>query len=337
MADVSNSGDVRTVIFSAPVATALVSTNTITVTHPSSTAEAMSVSEFAGVASLDVTASASGSGTAPSSGNAVTTMADELIVGAIGVEGPSGDSFTEGGSYSTDPPTRAGTAGGTDDTNITINPEYRIVSAAGTYAADGTITSRDWAAAIATFYGSAGWTTSGTDRRLQQWQLRNIHDGNGITLDKIKVSWSPAGAEELNGFALNGVSKWPGGTAASGTTVDITDTTLSSDAYWGDLGTYLQWDASPSDPVTVTCQFIFSGDSATTDAKSHEVVMWDGAQDGAGLPAAHTFDITSTGQVNQTTAGAFKVLSTVKATVSGAPGEAAVEIMDWDQGDKNIP
>jgi hypothetical protein len=65
--------------------------------------------------------------------------------------------------------------------------------------------------------------------------------------------------------------------------------------------------------------------------------MWSGAQSGAGLPAQRTLDITSTGQVSQTTAGDFDVLKTVKATVSSAPGPAALEIVDWDEGDKNIP
>ena len=149
-----STGNVRTVILYTNVSTALVSGNTITVTHPNVAVRAMSVSAFAGVNTLDRTAAATGTSVAPSSGNATTLVANEVLIGAIGVEGPLADSFTAGASFITAPPTEAGTALGTADSNITIDPEYRIVSATGTYAATGTITSRDWATALATFYGS---------------------------------------------------------------------------------------------------------------------------------------------------------------------------------------
>ena len=45
----SGTSGVRTVVFSAPVGTALVSGNTITVTHPSAAAKAVSVNEFSGL------------------------------------------------------------------------------------------------------------------------------------------------------------------------------------------------------------------------------------------------------------------------------------------------
>ena len=77
----------------------------------------------------------------------------ELLIGAIGVEGPSGDTFTPGASYSTTG--RGGTTGGNAATNITINPEYRIVTATGAYSAIATLgTSRKWGAAIVTHQGS---------------------------------------------------------------------------------------------------------------------------------------------------------------------------------------
>src|SRR4029079_8284092 len=87
----SGSGDgVRTVILSAPITTALVSGNTITVTHPSVSARAVSVNEFSGLISsgrLDRFASATGSSASPSSGTTVSTLQPiELILGAVGVE-----------------------------------------------------------------------------------------------------------------------------------------------------------------------------------------------------------------------------------------------------------
>ena len=149
-----STSNVRALILYANVTTALVSGNTITVTHPSVAVRSLSVSELAGVNTLDKTATATGSSTTPSSGNATTVVTNEILLGAIGAEGPVADTFTAGAGYTTGPPTRAGTSLGTAASNITIDPEYDIVSATGTYAATATITNRDWATALATFYGS---------------------------------------------------------------------------------------------------------------------------------------------------------------------------------------
>ncbi|MBX3025899.1 VWA domain-containing protein [bacterium] len=154
-ATVTNADGVRTVILAAHNVAALAAGNTITVSHPSVTARALAANEFSGILApspLDKVKTQTGTGTVPSSGlSATTTQAYELVIGAIGVEGPSGDSFTAGPYYTG--LTRAGTTGGTADTNITINPEFRIVTLTGAYAADGTITSRDWAVALATYKG----------------------------------------------------------------------------------------------------------------------------------------------------------------------------------------
>jgi hypothetical protein len=145
---------VRTVILSAHNVAALAGGDTITISHPSATARAASAAEFSGLAptgALDQTSTNVGWSTAPSSGaTSATTQADELLIGAIGVEGPLGDTFTPGAGYTA--LTRAGTTGGFSTSNITIDPEYRIVSATGAYLANGTLgTSRRWAAAIATY------------------------------------------------------------------------------------------------------------------------------------------------------------------------------------------
>lgn len=150
----SGTSGVRAVILSAHNVTALLSGNTITCTHPSVGARALGAAEFSGLAvsgAKDQTTSAVGQSTTPSSGNTgTTTQAVELLIGAIGVEGPSGDSFFPGASYTTIG--RGGTTGGNAATNITINPEYRIVTATDAYAATGTLgNSRKWAAAIVTY------------------------------------------------------------------------------------------------------------------------------------------------------------------------------------------
>lgn len=154
VANGSGTSGVRTVILSAQVATALVSGNTITCTHPSVTARALSANEFSGLATtaaVDKIASATGNNAAPSSGaTSTTTQASELLIGAIGVEGPTTETFTAAANYTAIG--RAGTSGGTSANNITMNPEYRIVSAAGAYSASGTLSaSRKWATAIVTY------------------------------------------------------------------------------------------------------------------------------------------------------------------------------------------
>ena len=111
-ADITPS-NVRTVILAAHNVTALVSGDTITVTHPSASVRALSANEFSGLSptsALDQTQSATGSSTAPSSGaTAATTEAAELLLGAMGVGGTISDTFTPGPSYTA--LTRAGITG----------------------------------------------------------------------------------------------------------------------------------------------------------------------------------------------------------------------------------
>src|SRR5262245_45205860 len=150
----SGTSGVRAVILSAHNIIALASGNTITCTHPSAGARAMSANEFSGLASSstkDQTSSGSGNSTSASSGSTpTTTQANELLLGTIGVEGKSSETFTAGSGYTTIG--RVGTNQGNVTANITVNPEYRIVSATGAYSATGTLgTSHNWAAAIVTY------------------------------------------------------------------------------------------------------------------------------------------------------------------------------------------
>jgi len=151
-----NTGQLRTYIFAAYNVNALPASSTITINAGVSvTARAAVASVFRGLADadpLDRTSTGTGSNDAPSAGpTSTTTEANELLIGAIGTEGPSGDpAGTWANSFTAGP--RTGTTGGTEDTNITISLGYRIVSATGAYtAAKSGITSRDWAAVIATF------------------------------------------------------------------------------------------------------------------------------------------------------------------------------------------
>src|SRR5213076_1733735 len=110
-ADITNASNVRTVILAAHNVTALVSGDTITLTHPSASVRALSANGFSGLSptsALDQTHTATGSSTTPSSGaTAATTEAAELLLGAMGVAGPISDTFTAGTNYTA--LTRAGT------------------------------------------------------------------------------------------------------------------------------------------------------------------------------------------------------------------------------------
>ena len=108
---------------------------------------------------FDKASAGTGTGTAPSSGaTAETSQADEILIGAVGWEGDMGDNHgTWNGSFSDGQidgsPDKAGAKG------IVINEGYRIVSAAAAYTASKAgCTSRDWAAAIATYKGQAAGT-----------------------------------------------------------------------------------------------------------------------------------------------------------------------------------
>lgn len=149
----------RTIIFSANNVAPLLAGGMITVTFvPAvSLARAVSAAEFSGLATispLDKTMINSNAvpDTSPTSNlTAPTVQPNELLIGAIGAVQPISIGFTPGAGYTG--LSRAGTSSGVND--ITINPEFRIVAAIGTYLADGTLGSpSSWSAAIATYKGA---------------------------------------------------------------------------------------------------------------------------------------------------------------------------------------
>src|SRR5439155_542978 len=79
---------------------AIVPGNTITVTHPSVDVRAVSMNEFSGIGFVDRTHTAAGINVTPSSGStAVTSQANELLLGSIGVETKKDDPFAAGAGY----------------------------------------------------------------------------------------------------------------------------------------------------------------------------------------------------------------------------------------------
>ena len=143
----------RSVVCSAHNVAALSSGNTITVTSPSSATRVLSAFEFSGLSAsgaIDRPSSATGNSAAPSSGlTAATTQADELVFGLSSMSYSVNDTFTAGAGL-----TLAGRVGTSTNKpyDMTINPEYRIVSATGTYKVDGTNDkSHPWAAVVVTY------------------------------------------------------------------------------------------------------------------------------------------------------------------------------------------
>ncbi len=127
---------IRGSIFSCRVTTALLAGDTITITASASvTARAAAIDEFDHVLvpiAIDYQDGLAGSSTTPSL-PAVTTNANDLVIGMVCVEGPTTDTYTEDTSISWVPLTRTGTSGGTANTNVTVNSVYYPAGTANTY------------------------------------------------------------------------------------------------------------------------------------------------------------------------------------------------------------
>ncbi|MCW8131075.1 MAG: LamG domain-containing protein, partial [Planctomycetota bacterium] len=163
-----DSGGIQTFIFSSHNVNALASGGTITISLSTNrTAKAMSAAAFdllQSTGAFDRDADNGGNGTDMASGTTATTnQGEELLVGAIGVEGPSSDSFTTSlntagyNGWAAPAALRDGTTGGSDTSNVTINYLFQSVVTAGQYEAFGTNgNSRDWNACIATYRYASG-------------------------------------------------------------------------------------------------------------------------------------------------------------------------------------
>lgn len=103
----------------------------------------MVADEFSGLTSvtnrlIDISITATGASTSPSSGNFTTLNATDLLYGAIGTEAVDGDVFTPGSGWTlTGNP---GASAGMPTPNV-LQTMVQAVSATGTYHADGTLAS----------------------------------------------------------------------------------------------------------------------------------------------------------------------------------------------------
>jgi hypothetical protein len=145
-ADVAN-GAQRTLVFSAHHAHALPAGASLTITLAGGGIQFQtlaSAAEFAGLGAavpVDATHGGSGSSASPSSGPAATSHADDLLLGAISAQAgslpgnppPGPVAFTPGSGYTA----LASVTAGSGLLRLDLMPEYRVVSAAGSFVADG--------------------------------------------------------------------------------------------------------------------------------------------------------------------------------------------------------
>jgi hypothetical protein len=154
----SNFGNVITYIYRISSPTASDDAAFIQFDPISSGALAIAAFKVSGLAAspFDVSASTTGTGTNPQTGTTSTTsQASELLVGAIGTEGPDGDAA--GNWVTLTAGQRLGTTGGGGASNVTISEGFLVVSAVDSYSGTkNSITSRDWAGAIATYKAKSG-------------------------------------------------------------------------------------------------------------------------------------------------------------------------------------
>ncbi len=132
-------GNVRMVVLSANVTTALVAGDTITVTYPSvnPSATGFVVTEFSGIPAtnrVDVTASATGTSTTPSV-SATTINSTALVYGALVVL--NNPTVTEASGWTLD--TNLSTSCGGAQGNSINHGAYKIVSVAGSYTYNPTL------------------------------------------------------------------------------------------------------------------------------------------------------------------------------------------------------
>ena len=154
--------------------------NTVKVTDTSSATLRFAILEYSGVAtsgSLDVTATATGNGTAANSGSAVTTASGDLLLGTIMTSDP--ENYTAGSGYKIEASVPA-------LPSAKLMVEDQIQGSSGTASASATLgASNIWAAGLAAF--KAGVGTGGTSPSILSLEsnlgtCRNVGDHHGDEL-----------------------------------------------------------------------------------------------------------------------------------------------------------
>lgn len=147
---IHESGLQRSTIFSAYIATALVSGNTITVSFPFAASSAVVVDEFSGIAQtgrLDASGTRNGQNSTPSV-SVTTTRADDVVVGAVSAA--TNTTFTQPAGW-TPLTSQSVSCGGAPGDSLNLGA-YQIPSSTGTYSYNPTLSSSQrWAAAAVAY------------------------------------------------------------------------------------------------------------------------------------------------------------------------------------------
>jgi hypothetical protein len=144
----------RATLVSAPVHGALQAGDVIYVLFPSAVSnKVVTIDQFSGVAfsnALDRSNGRQGSSTLPVANMSMTSQADELLFGFVGVSGPLSDSYVEDRGAEWQTLQRKGTESGGAD--LTLNSAWKSVNALSLFAYSPVLgTARDWLAIAASY------------------------------------------------------------------------------------------------------------------------------------------------------------------------------------------
>ncbi len=138
------SRNIRVVVLSSHISTALTAGNTITLSFPAVHNVAVVVDEFTGVSGNSAvvqTTFRSGTSSTASSGTVATTLPNALLIGLVGTRGQATVNFQPGSGWTAEPQAPAGPR--------LVLPEYRVAPTGGTLEANGSLgASTEWAAVL---------------------------------------------------------------------------------------------------------------------------------------------------------------------------------------------
>ena len=135
--------NIRVVVLSAKISTALTDENAITFSFPPVFSVAVVVDEFTGLGSPAVVKETfrSGTSTLVSSGTVVTALPNALLIGLIATRGTATVNFQTGAGWTAEPGGQAGSR--------RLLPEYRVAPTGGTHEANGSLgADTEWAAVM---------------------------------------------------------------------------------------------------------------------------------------------------------------------------------------------
>src|SRR2546429_4712665 len=345
-ADVTNGSGttgIRTLVFSAPVTHAL-SSGTITIcsgaTAPAcsgGTAVNMAATSFyfngiVSVSPKDLCHTATGNSTTPSSGitattctgtPATTSQADELLVGAVGMDSKQGN-LTAGNSFTN---LTNSQDGGSASNQLQLQPAYLVVDAAGQYAATWTYNkpAAPWAAAVVTYKIVFPTISSIVMAPASITTLPSTTNLNNVN---FTVTFSePVLGIDAEDFALDSTNTTVSGASITGvTTTDNTVYTVAVNTGTGN-GT-IQLNYHDDADVTVDGNNIpLNGSAAVTPltipgptftvSKSVATSLALAAASPASVPFGSTGLVTFSATLTRTTGGAAVSGATVNFTVDG--------------------